>query len=203
MFAERGYMGCKMEDIAEQCGVSKSMLYHYFKRKEDVLFEIVQGHILRLNRMIEGYLREADCTNPRRFFAHFIDRYLEVATRARGHHAVTVGDSRWLMPDQLAAQQHLEKQNTDLIIQILKRLNPHYSTREYSVYALLLKGTIHWIELRHHGSSTVSRAELYDRATALFLDGFLKTYGDGSKVRPALKDNSRSRRPHTVAARQE
>ena len=37
VFAERGYHGSRVGDIAEDAGVAHGLLYHYFSSKEDVL----------------------------------------------------------------------------------------------------------------------------------------------------------------------
>jgi AcrR family transcriptional regulator len=184
MFAEVGYKACKMEDIAEHCNVSKSMLYHYFKRKEDVLFEIVYDHVVSLNGTIENYLASADDSNKRLFFGRFLEKYLQKSTPGRERHAVTIRDTRWLTPEQLAKQEMLERKNADLIVQILRKVNPSYTSREYKVYAFLLIGMINWIELWYSSRGAMTRPELYDRIAVLFLDGFLAGYHD-SKVPPA------------------
>ena len=46
LFGELGYTGAKMDDVAKRCNVSKSMVYHYFKKMEDMLFAIQQEHVL-------------------------------------------------------------------------------------------------------------------------------------------------------------
>jgi AcrR family transcriptional regulator len=176
MFAEVGYKACKMEDIAERCNVSKSMLYHYFKRKEDVLFEIVYDHVVSLNGILESYLANADASNKHAFFGRFLEKYLQKSTPGRERHAVTIRDTRWLTPEQLAKQETLERKNADLIVQILKKVNPNYTGREYKVYAFLLIGMINWIELWYSSRGTMTRPELYDRISVLFLDGFLTGY---------------------------
>lgn len=45
LFARKGFEGSTMIEVAQACGASKSHLYHYFARKEDLLFEIVRVHI--------------------------------------------------------------------------------------------------------------------------------------------------------------
>jgi AcrR family transcriptional regulator len=181
MFAELGYMGCKMEDIANKCEVSKSMLYYYFPRKEDVLFEILRGHVSSLNQTIEDYLNSAEATDPNEFFRRFIEKYLERSSNARERHAVTLNDTRYLTHDQIVLQENLERRNVELLTQVLKRVNTSFSPKEYKVYALLLIGMINWIELWHRSSGQISRSELYDRVSVLFLHGFLQGYS-----RPAM-----------------
>ena len=40
VFAEKGYHGSTMEDVAQKLGVSKAALYQYFKSKDELLREI-------------------------------------------------------------------------------------------------------------------------------------------------------------------
>jgi AcrR family transcriptional regulator len=176
MFAESGYMVCKMEDIAARCNVSKSMLYHYFKKKEDVLFEIVQEHVLALNRTIEEFLLDADHSDQRKFFSDFISRYLEKSTQARERHAVTLKDTRWLIKEQMARQEELGRRNVDLFVKVIKKVSPNYSMREYKVYAYLLIGMVNRVGLWYRSSGPMSSPELYDRIAVLFLQGFLPEY---------------------------
>ena len=40
LFAERGYQGTSLADLAEQLGVQKPSLYHHIASKEDLLWEV-------------------------------------------------------------------------------------------------------------------------------------------------------------------
>lgn len=50
VFSEKGYNGASISNIAEQAGISKGLLYTYFKSKEDLLDELL---IYGLNKMNE------------------------------------------------------------------------------------------------------------------------------------------------------
>src|SRR5664279_811352 len=41
LFAREGYPSAKMQDIAVACGATKSMLYHYYPTKDDLLFAML------------------------------------------------------------------------------------------------------------------------------------------------------------------
>jgi len=43
LFATRGFDGVSVRDIAEECGVSKATLYHYFPDKDAILRPLVMG----------------------------------------------------------------------------------------------------------------------------------------------------------------
>jgi AcrR family transcriptional regulator len=45
-FAERGYAGTKLEDVASAAGISKGTIYLYFPTKEDLFREVVRQAVL-------------------------------------------------------------------------------------------------------------------------------------------------------------
>lgn len=48
VFRQKGYVGARMEEIAERAQINKSMLHYYFRSKErlfDVVFEADAGHM--------------------------------------------------------------------------------------------------------------------------------------------------------------
>lgn len=55
VFAERGYQATTMEEIAERAGVSKGMLYLYFKNKEALFGAVFRWFV----KMTEAMMREA------------------------------------------------------------------------------------------------------------------------------------------------
>ena len=42
LFYKKGYPNTTIREIGEKASISTSVLYHYFKDKEEVLFEIIQ-----------------------------------------------------------------------------------------------------------------------------------------------------------------
>ncbi len=53
LFSEYGYDRASMNRIAEACGVSKANLYHYYKDKEGLLFDVIRFHLKELIDVIE------------------------------------------------------------------------------------------------------------------------------------------------------
>lgn len=43
IFARKGYDGASMRDIAEACGISKSLLYHHFASKDEIYARVSTG----------------------------------------------------------------------------------------------------------------------------------------------------------------
>ena len=47
-FADKGYAAATIADIAGTCGVSKALMYHYYRDKEHLLADIAESYIERL-----------------------------------------------------------------------------------------------------------------------------------------------------------
>ena len=52
LFASKGFSGASVSDISKACGVSKSLIYHYFGAKEDMLYAVMIDHIDDLSTVI-------------------------------------------------------------------------------------------------------------------------------------------------------
>lgn len=45
LYARQGYNGASVADLAKACRSSKSLIYHYFPSKEDILYEVMADHL--------------------------------------------------------------------------------------------------------------------------------------------------------------
>jgi AcrR family transcriptional regulator len=45
LYARRGFRGASVADLAAACRASKSLVYHYFPSKEDILHEVMAAHL--------------------------------------------------------------------------------------------------------------------------------------------------------------
>jgi AcrR family transcriptional regulator len=52
LFSVKGYAGTSIRDIGVKAGISSSIIYHYFKNKEEILFTIISNESQNLNRSL-------------------------------------------------------------------------------------------------------------------------------------------------------
>ena len=45
LYARQGYNGASVADLAKACRSSKSLIYHYFPSKDDILYEVMADHL--------------------------------------------------------------------------------------------------------------------------------------------------------------
>lgn len=74
LFCEKGYHSTSIEDVAKQAQISKGLLYHYFKSKEDLLAAIVD---LRINDLLEVMNSAAAKLTPVAQIRHIVEGALE------------------------------------------------------------------------------------------------------------------------------
>ena len=65
-FAEKGYANARVEEVAKRAGVSKGLLYLYFKTKEELFKAVIKSVVLpRVDALLEAV--ERDDTSPEAF----------------------------------------------------------------------------------------------------------------------------------------
>ncbi|MBV9920353.1 MAG: TetR/AcrR family transcriptional regulator [Pseudonocardia sp.] len=52
MFAERGYAGTSLREIAERLGVTKAAVYYHFPTKEDILASLLRDFLAQLDELV-------------------------------------------------------------------------------------------------------------------------------------------------------
>jgi len=94
LFAAQGYPGTSMSDLARACGISKPLLYHYVDDKYQLLLEITDGHVSRLEALVAEVdaLRLAPAERLRQLIGRFVHEYAQ----ARQDHAVLTQDVKFL-----------------------------------------------------------------------------------------------------------
>jgi TetR/AcrR family fatty acid metabolism transcriptional regulator len=58
VFAERGFYGAKVSDIATEAGVADGTIYLYFKSKDDVLISLFEAQMERVNAELTAATRD-------------------------------------------------------------------------------------------------------------------------------------------------
>lgn len=71
VFMEKGYRATRLEDVARQAGVTKPLIYHYFRDKDDLLLQALSWKVEKLVADIHAEIGSPDApteTRLRRLF---------------------------------------------------------------------------------------------------------------------------------------
>jgi TetR/AcrR family transcriptional regulator len=96
LFARRGYTATSMNEVAEACGISKPSLYHYVRDKHQLLVEIAETHIGRLEALVAEI--QVESLAPEQRLRRLITDFLAVYAEAQAEHRVLTEDVKFLQP---------------------------------------------------------------------------------------------------------
>ena len=172
LFAKVGYPSTKLQDIARDCGATKSMLYHYFPTKDDLLLALLSEHLERLILDIEEAI-SGDASVSDRFDA-LIKTYVLKSVQSRQRHLSAMNDVKFLPAAMQSTLRKQQKTVTDLVTFLLRELNPTLPAKCYKPYTLMLLGMLNWLDLWFHTDGAMSADELCLRISHLFKDGYMR-----------------------------
>ncbi|MDF1856435.1 TetR/AcrR family transcriptional regulator [Pseudooceanicola sp.] len=64
LFANSGYAGTSLRDVAQQCGMTKAALYYHYPDKESLLKSVVSTRMTRLNDLMEQAIAATNSDDP-------------------------------------------------------------------------------------------------------------------------------------------
>jgi len=144
LFAERGYAGTSMNEVAEACGMSKPSLYHYFRDKYALLFSIAEGHVTRLEVVVEEV--RAETLDPRARLERLIRRFVEEYAGAQHAHRVLTGDVRYLEDGDRERILEVERRVVAGFAKAIAELRPEVEEAHLAKpLTMLLFGMINWM----------------------------------------------------------
>ena len=171
LFAKDGYPAAKMQDVAKACGATKSMLYHYFPTKDDLLSAMLTEHLQRLVQSIEEVI--ASKAPPREKLLPLVVAYTQKSTQSRRRHMIAMQDVKYLPRAMQTPLIELQRQLTELIAGLLQEINPGLPPEVYKPYTMMLVGMLNWTDMWYRPGGTMKSQELCDRINRLFLKGFM------------------------------
>lgn len=185
LFAQRGYVGTSMNEVAEACGVSKATLYHYQRDKHDLLVQIAEGHVSRLE-LIVGEV-EQQHSEPRARLAELIARFMQEYTVAQDAQRVLTEDVRFLNVEDreriLAGERRVVAAFARAIVQLRGGTDPHALASDKAPpqamgvpLTMLLFGMMNWMFTWLKPSGALTYTNMAPIVTDLFLDGVLAVH---------------------------
>lgn len=140
-FAEVGYPSATMAALATRCGVSKSLLYHYYPAKDAILFDLMHEYMQRLQSLVA----EVASRNlpAQQALAEVVRRFVREYETSRTRHIVLLNDVKFLPPPEreIVIQQEREvvQSFADLIVATY-RIEPARA----KVLTMSVFGMINW-----------------------------------------------------------
>ena len=144
LFARSGYPGTSMNEVAQACGLSKPTIYHYFRDKYALLVDITDGHMTRLQSLVDEVQSMGLPPEPR--LRMLIERFVQEYAHARHAHRVLTEDVRFLQDDDRQRVLGKERAVVETFAQAVAQLRPDADGAGLSkALAMLLFGMMNWM----------------------------------------------------------
>ena len=169
LFAKRGFANTSVADLAAACETSKSLMYHYYPSKEDILYAVMASHIDQLVQDVADATEAApDAEGRLRALVHsFMGHYVGAADRQK----VLLNELDSLPADKRASIVAKQRTIIGAVTELLTALDPSLKSdpARARVQAMLLFGMINWTHTWFNPSGPTSAAEIADMALRLVL----------------------------------
>jgi AcrR family transcriptional regulator len=172
LYGQRGFLGSSIADLAETCGMSKSLLYHYFSSKEDILFEIMDGHVTALGQIAASVRDEVD---PQKRLFRLTEEFMALYVPASNRHKVLLNDLDKLPAQRrkvIIAEQRVLLDAVDAILMELSQTLAN-KPRERRAAIMIYFGMINWTHTWFDPKGALCATEIAKLAVNIFLKGVL------------------------------
>ncbi len=175
LFSERGYANTSIREIGNHTGVSTSVLYHYFRNKEEMLFEVIQSASTELIRALteirERVSDPLECLREM-LTAHMLHFSLK---RKEEAHIVSV-DNHQLRGKRLLVTRNNQRRVYDLYREQLRRLaaEGRMNTIDHAVVAFSMFGMINSFFSWYREGGRLSPPEISENILKFVFHGVLK-----------------------------
>ena len=160
LFAKKGFGGASISDISKACNVSKSLIYHYYGAKEDILYGVMTDHIDDLTTAISN----ADLidTDPKREFHNLTQALLTCYAGAEDAQKVLLYELNSLPKKQRTEIVTKQRAIIDRFEQVYLRIDSSLKNNPALLRSkiMLFFGSVNWIHTWHNPKGEISRETL-------------------------------------------
>lgn len=171
LFAEQGFHSASVAKIADACGTSKALIYHYFAAKEDLLFAVMADHVRLLKETAENIAAKGGA--PEDTLRAVARAFLNIYQDAGARHVVLLNELKSLEPGQrdeiVAIERDILASFDGLIGEIGTPALTDKARR--TVATRLFMGMINWTYTWFEAQGPISADQVADMATETFITG--------------------------------
>lgn len=169
LFARHGYDRTSINDIARACGMSKTLVYHYYPSKERLLVGIIDRHLTDLLDAVEMASRGA---RPGQRLAAIIHALLEAYRETDALHRIHINELSRLpaaaQDELMSVERRLAATFSEALVEAVPELagSPLLSPVTMSLF-----GMLNWHSMWFRADGPMTREAYAELVTDLILAG--------------------------------
>jgi len=174
-FAEHGFDRASMGRLAEACGVSKALIYHYYPSKDALLFDILDTHLTALVEVVEAAASEPG--TPQSRLRALIKAILVAYRDSDAEHKVQLEALSSLPEDNQRHLRALQRRLVTHMSEAVRAIEPErFAARPDLVGPVTMSvfGMLNWFYLWHKPGGPIDRDAYADIVADLVIGGLPK-----------------------------
>ena len=177
LFAADGFNGASVADIAERCKTSKSLVYHYYESKEDILYDVMISHVQALEAAAADAM--AGTEGPDQKLRDLAQLFMALYVGAADRHKVLLNDLDRLPKAKRAEIVAVQRGLIESVRTLLIEIEPALAEKPGAAFAaaMLFFGMINWTHTWFDANGPVSAEALAEMAIDLTLGGLAQAVG--------------------------
>lgn len=196
LFARHGYPATSVAELARACGVSKALLYHYHRDKEQLLFAITDRYLDGLLALLAQ--ADAQPLPPPARLRRLIERFMAAYGDSAAYHRVLVQDVKYLSAGHRRRVNAKQRRVVQAYADAVAAVAPQLARDELlKPVTMTLFGMINWTFTWLKDSGPVS----YSAMAPVVADLFLRGVGAVQPAPPAAIASGARQAPAKAAAR--
>ncbi len=171
LYAKRGFLGTSVAELSAACNMSKSLVYHYFPAKEDILFAVMWGHVSALVEVARGI--SAIDAPPEARLRRLSAALMAAYSQAQPAQKILLNELDNLPPDKRAMVVQAQREVLDTVDTILVALRPHLAAQppQRRPIIMMFFGMLNWTHIWFNRNGPVSAQEIASLAADMWLGG--------------------------------
>ena len=165
LYARRGFQGASIADLAKATGTSKSLIYHYFPSKDDILHETMAAHLDALVAAADDATRSGGPEAKLRALTH---AFMRLYVGAEDSHKVLLNELDNLPAERRAEVVAKQRRIIGSVETLIAEIRPEGPAFPLT---MLFFGMINWTHTWFRPEGDVSADMLADMAVDMMLDG--------------------------------
>jgi len=167
LYARRGFSGASVADLAKACRTSKSLIYHYFPAKDDILYAAMATHLDALVAAAEGATMEGSAEEKLRALTQ---AFMRLYVGAEDSHKVLLNELDNLPPARRAEVVAKQRRIIAAVEALVREIRPGAGALTLPL-TMLFFGMINWTHTWFRPGGAVSADDLAALAVDVMLRG--------------------------------
>lgn len=171
LYARHGFLGASIAQIAAAGKTSKSLIYHYYPSKEDILYDVMDSHVRSLVEAASA-IDESDAAPEikiHRLAHELMARY----EGAQAHQKVLLNELANLPETRRKEIVDHQRALLDIIDRLLLEIRPDLANDrpQRRAITMMFFGMLNWTHTWFDPTGPVTSAHIANIASAMFING--------------------------------